>query len=103
MQSPTGIKHEQAERRLPDWRSQSSNDGDVDMDRVEDHADDEGQSPGEQSDHSGTASQYHDAQNSEEPQRGLLEPKENGGVEPTPSTVQSSATLDTTSTVRATA
>ncbi|KAL5409774.1 hypothetical protein PMIN03_005760 [Paraphaeosphaeria minitans] len=53
---PTEIKREQHgdEQRVPE--------GDVDMDRPEDHADDDGQTPGEQSDGSGRESQYHDAE-----------------------------------------
>ncbi|KAF1969910.1 hypothetical protein BU23DRAFT_231968 [Bimuria novae-zelandiae CBS 107.79] len=57
---PLEIKREHAEeRRVPE--TQSPNDGDIDMDHAEDHADDEGQTPGGQSDRSGQESQYHDA------------------------------------------
>ena len=50
---PVDIKHELAD-------TESSRDGDVDMDRAEDHADDEGQTPGEQTDNSEHGSQYND-------------------------------------------
>ncbi|KAL1604104.1 hypothetical protein SLS60_005696 [Paraconiothyrium brasiliense] len=59
---PFGIKREHAEGQTP-------NDEDVDMDRPEDHADDEGQTPGGQSDNSGQGSQYHDAAERESPNR----------------------------------
>lgn len=56
-QQPTTIKDEQVnEEGLGD-------DGDVDMDGPEDQADDEGHTPGGQSDNSGNGSQYHDPAN----------------------------------------
>jgi hypothetical protein len=81
---PHGIKREQMEEhRFAD--TQSSGNGDVDMDRPEDHADDEGQTPGGQSDNSGHETQYHQAVIPE--------------TQPTPTsnaTVESSATLPPT-------
>lgn len=57
---PLEIKREHGdEERVAD--AQTSHDDDVDMDRIEDHADDESQTPGGQSDNSGHESQYHDA------------------------------------------
>jgi hypothetical protein len=56
---PFEIKREQLEeRRFVD--TQSPTDEDIDMDHPEDHADDEGQTPGGQSDNSGQESHYHD-------------------------------------------
>jgi hypothetical protein len=86
------IKREQMEeRRFAD--TQSPGNGDVDMDRPEDHADDEGQTPGGQSDHSGHGTQYHEAVNGQA-QPASSEP----GSEPAPApavntTSESSATL----------
>jgi len=54
------IKREQMEeQRFAD--TQSPGNGDVDMDRPEDHADDESQTPGGQSDNSGHETRYHQA------------------------------------------
>lgn len=54
--------------------SRTPNDGDMDMDRPEDHADDEGQTPSGQSDNSGRESQYHDAaENEPQPQEARKE------------------------------
>ena len=60
------VKREYAEEQQV-AETQESNDGDVDMDRPEDHADDEGQTPGGQSDNSGRDSQYHDAPEQDSP------------------------------------
>ncbi|KAJ4288181.1 hypothetical protein N0V90_012198 [Kalmusia sp. IMI 367209] len=67
---PLDIKREHAEERHHIADTQSPSDADVDMDRPEDHADDEGQTPGGQSENSGRESQYHDAteQEQERPQ-----------------------------------
>ncbi|KAF2187096.1 hypothetical protein K469DRAFT_705651 [Zopfia rhizophila CBS 207.26] len=67
------------ERRVVDSQSpnEAATDGDVDMDRAEDHADDEGQTPSDRSDNSGRESQYHDA-NTHEEEKGNEEAKENG-------------------------
>lgn len=60
------IKREYAEEQQI-AETQPSNDGDVDMESPEDHADDEGQTPGGQSDNSGHDSQYHDAPEQDTP------------------------------------
>ncbi|KAF2874826.1 hypothetical protein BDV95DRAFT_591600 [Massariosphaeria phaeospora] len=93
--SPLSIKREQVEeRRLADL--QSPDNADVDMDRPEDHADDEGQTP---SDDSGPE-RYHDAANHiEQPQQQQHPPQDPvaNGVPPPPppqSTAQTSQTLD---------
>ncbi|KAL5381487.1 hypothetical protein DPSP01_007200 [Paraphaeosphaeria sporulosa] len=57
----TEIKREHGDEQ----RGSESQNEDVDMDRPEDHADDEGQTPGGQSDGSGRESQYHDAEGQE--------------------------------------
>jgi hypothetical protein len=53
------VKQEHAEDRVAE--TQSPNDEDVAMDHPDDHADDEAQTPGGQSDNSERDSQYHDA------------------------------------------
>ncbi|KAF2109438.1 hypothetical protein BDV96DRAFT_585598 [Lophiotrema nucula] len=86
--SPLQIKCEQVEdRRALD--SESPAEGDVDMDRAEDHADDEGHTPSGQSDNSGRETQYHDAPTNEEQPKDL----QTNGVPP--SVAESSQTLDT--------
>lgn len=86
---PLEIKREQIEARLAD--TQSPNNVEVGMDRPEDHADDESQTPGSQSDNSGQDSQYHDASNQGE-QQALQRPPEAVTQAPK-STVESSQTL----------
>ncbi|KAF1996271.1 hypothetical protein P154DRAFT_322604 [Amniculicola lignicola CBS 123094] len=82
-QSPLEIKREQMEdHRMVD--SQSPNDGDVDMDRAEDHADDEGQTPSERS------------ELSQEEERGRTETRGENG---THLLEQTQTTADTTQTV----
>lgn len=88
---PLEIKREQAEERVAD--SQSPNDEDIDMDRTEDHADDEDQTP---SDHSDNSAQYHDASNREE-RTPHEQPKENGVQAVTQSTAETSQTVEAAS------
>ncbi|KAF2785470.1 hypothetical protein K505DRAFT_344604, partial [Melanomma pulvis-pyrius CBS 109.77] len=78
------IKREMADDSHLASQSQSPNDGDVDMD----HADDEGQTP---SDNSGQESQYHDATNNEDERaQAQREPLKNGvhALQPTGETSQ---------------
>jgi hypothetical protein len=80
---------------------QRASDEDVDMDRPEDHADDESQTPGGQSDNSGRESHYHDAAEHELQQQFR---QESLRQEPTPApqpTGESSQTMTTVSQRRA--
>ncbi|KAF2442174.1 hypothetical protein P171DRAFT_62826 [Karstenula rhodostoma CBS 690.94] len=89
---PLEIKREHGEEHhVAD--TQSAHDEDVDMDFPEDHADDEGQTPGGQSDNSGRESQYHDAAEHEPQQQAHVEgPREENTPAPQP-TGESSHTL----------
>ncbi|KAF2634966.1 hypothetical protein P280DRAFT_474260 [Massarina eburnea CBS 473.64] len=76
--------------------TESPGNHDVDMDRPEDHADDEGQTPSGQSDNSGEDSQYHDPANEEEqeqqqPQQPQVPPEP--PVQASNTTAESSQTL----------
>ncbi|KAJ4345863.1 uncharacterized protein N0V89_011998 [Didymosphaeria variabile] len=82
--APFGIKREHAEEQ--------PHDEDVDMDRDGDHADDEGQTPGGQSDGSGQGSQYHDAAEREAHQPHQKAPREDPATVPQ-ATGESSQTL----------
>ncbi|ORY04006.1 hypothetical protein BCR34DRAFT_627159 [Clohesyomyces aquaticus] len=90
------LHHHHQAAHSPHEIKQTHHNGDVDMDRTEDHADDEGQSPSGQSDNSGRESQYHDAHTHEE-ERTQAESKEKVVADTPPQNeqpaVDSSATM----------